>query len=214
MTSYHQDFMAIESTRERILLAAHEEIYEHGYQGLRIDAVLKKTQLAKGALYHYFPNKLALGYAVVDEVLMGFFQQSWGESLADSKDPLQAIKNFFIKTCVEIQSGQCSNGCPLTNLVQEMSTLDEGFHERLRNLMSNIVNIVATILTQGQKGGIVRNDIDPQKVAAFLLSSYQGIMGTAKCMQSMDLAVDLFDSLCAYTDSLRNSGAEVPEPTC
>lgn len=192
----------IESTRERILQAAHEEIYEHGYQGLRIDAVLKKTQLAKGALYHYFPNKLALGYAVLDEVIMAYFQQNWSEFLAESNDPLTAAKDFFNKQYADIVSGECFNGCPLTNLVQEMSTLDEGFHQRLQAVMKSIVEVVAAALYQGQRDGIVRENINAQKTSAFLLSSYQGIMGVAKCMQSMELAQELFGSLCEYVDSL------------
>jgi len=193
----------VESTRERILQAAHEEMYEHGFQGLRIDAVLKKTQLAKGALYHYFPTKLALGYAVLDEVIMGFFQTNWNEFLAASNDPLKAINDFFNKKCMDIVSGDCVNGCPLTNLVQEMSTIDEGFHQRLKAVMLNIVGAVSSALHQGQIDGIVRKDIDPQRISAFLLSSYQGIMGTAKCMQSVDLANELFESLCDYVNSLR-----------
>ena len=193
----------IESTRERILQAAHEEMYEHGFQGLRIDAVLKRTQLAKGALYHYFPNKLALGYAIVDEVIMGFFQENWSGFLGASNDPLQAMKDFFQKKCDDILSGECSNGCPLTNLIQEMSTLDEGFQQRLRGVMTNIVGAVASGIAQGQADGIVRRDKDPQRIATFLFSSYQGIMSSAKCMQSMELAIDLFDTLGEYIDSLR-----------
>ncbi len=194
--------VAVESTRDRILQAAHEEMYEHGFQGLRIDAVLKKTQLAKGALYHYFPTKLALGYAVLDEVIMGYFQVNWSESLAKSNDPLQALKDFFNQKCSDITSGECLNGCPLTNLVQEMSTLDEGFHQRLKAVMLNIVSAVAMALEQGQSDGIVCKDINSQQISAFLLSSYQGIMGVVKCMQSMDLAQELFKSLCEYVDSL------------
>lgn len=197
----HSDATAT-SARERILQAAHEEMYEHGFQGLRIDAVLKKTQLAKGALYHYFPNKLALGYAVVDERIMGYFQQNWNASMSASLDPLQALKDFFQKKCGELQSGECSNGCPLTNLMQEMSTLDEGFHQRLQKVMMNIVNTVAVALQQGQSDGKVRKNIDPQKISPFLLSSYQGIMGVAKCTQSIALTVELFDTLAEYVDSL------------
>jgi TetR/AcrR family transcriptional repressor of nem operon len=194
---------AKESTRERILQAAHEEMYEHGFQGLRIDAVLKKTQLAKGALYHYFPTKLALGYAVLDEVIMGFFQTNWGESFGTSNDPLQALKVFFNKKYSDILSGECANGCPLTNLVQEMSTLDEGFQQRLKAVMFDIVATVSAALHQGQIDGIVRKNINPQSIATFLLCSYQGVMGASKCMQSVDLARDLFDTLCAYVESLR-----------
>lgn len=193
----------IESTRARILQAAHEEMYEHGFQGLRIDAVLKKTNLAKGALYHYFPTKLALGYAVLDEVIMGFFQENWNDFLYASNDPLQALKDFFQKKCGDLQSEECFNGCPLTNLVQEMSTLDEGFRQRLQVVMANIVSIVATALHQGQIDGIVRKDIDPKKIAPFILSSYQGIMGASKCIESVEAIVELFDTLGEYVESLR-----------
>src|SRR3954470_9888560 len=108
-----------ETTRFRILQAAHEEMYEHGFQGLRIDAVLKKTQLAKGALYHYFPTKLSLGYAVVDEVIVGYFTQSWDDFLNASNDPLQALKDLFQEKCADVESGECANGCPISNLIQE-----------------------------------------------------------------------------------------------
>lgn len=199
----HYQFMGPETTRTRILQAAFEEIYEHGFQGLRIDAVLKRTGLAKGALYHYFATKIVLGYAVVDEVVLGYFHYNWGSFLETSHDPLQAMKDFFKKKCDDIESGYCPHGCPLTNLVQEMSTLDDGFHQRLKAVMMNIVGVVSIALQQGQSDGIVRQDIDPQRIAAFLLSSYQGIMGAAKCMQSMDLAKDLFSSLCDYIDTLR-----------
>jgi TetR/AcrR family transcriptional regulator, transcriptional repressor for nem operon len=195
--------VAVESTRERILHAAFEEMYEHGFQGLRIDAVLKKTQLAKGALYHYFPNKLALGYAILDEVIMGHFQVNWSSSLAETKNPLEALKAFFKQKLVDVQSGECVNGCPLTNLIQEMSTLDEGFHERLKTVLNYVVVAVATALQQGQLSGVVRKDIKPQSIAAFLLCSYQGVMGVTKCMQSNELQTDLFDSLCTYVDSLK-----------
>jgi TetR/AcrR family transcriptional regulator, transcriptional repressor for nem operon len=194
-----------ESTRERILQAAHEEMYEQGFQGLRIDAVLKKTHLAKGALYHYFPTKLALGYAVLDEVIMAYFQTQWQEFLGASRDPLRALTDFFNQKLVDVQTGACANGCPLTNLIQEMSTLDAGFHQRLKTVMSAIVQSVASALAQGQRDGIVRPDLNPQSIASFLLCSYQGVMGAAKCMQSIDLTRDLFDSLCAYVESLRSS---------
>lgn len=80
-----------EHTRTRILEAAHEEIYQHGYQGMRIEAILQKTNLAKGALYHHFPNKLSLGYAVVEEILMEHFQTLWNQFIDNHPNPLTAI---------------------------------------------------------------------------------------------------------------------------
>ncbi len=197
--------IAHESTREKILRVAYDEMYEHGFQGLRIDAVLKKTQLAKGALYHYFPTKLALGYAVVDEVVIATFHEMWGERLGTSNNPLIAMKDFFNHKCLEFQSGECANGCPLTNLIQEMSTLDDGFQQRLRGVMLHIVEVVAATLRQGQTDGSVNPEIDASKMAMFLLSSYQGVMSTAKCLQSPEAVKNLFDMLCNFVDSLEGS---------
>ena len=70
------------STRDKILMAGFQEMYQHGYQGMRIDQVLSATGLAKGALYHHFPNKVSLAYAIVDEILYEQSKQQFDESLA------------------------------------------------------------------------------------------------------------------------------------
>lgn len=192
-----------EQTRTRILEAAREEIFQNGYQGMRIDSILQKTNLAKGALYHYFPNKLALGYAVVDEVLMGHFQSVWEELFVQSKDPLTTLQKMFLNKAESFQNAAAFNGCPLNNLNQEMAAIDAGFHQRLEKVFEGVHMTIVHSLTQGQVDGIVRKDIDPVKISMFIFSSYQGIMGAAKCMQAPELLSDLFGTLNDYIDTLR-----------
>lgn len=196
-------FAPAENTRTRILEAAHEEIYENGFQGMRIDAILQKTQLAKGALYHYFPSKLSIGYAVVDEIILGHFMQMWSEFLKPGEDPILALQNLFKWKAECYQSEQVFNGCPCNNLVQEMSAIDTGFRERLQHVMMTIHKSVSEALAQGQINGFVRKDIDADQATLFLLSSYQGIMGTAKCMQNPQMLTQLFNTLGSYLDTLR-----------
>ncbi|WP_062066775.1 TetR/AcrR family transcriptional regulator [Cellvibrio sp. OA-2007] len=192
-----------EQTRTRILEAAREEIFQNGYQGMRIDSILQKTNLAKGALYHYFPNKLALGYAVVDEVLMGQFQSVWEELFLQSKDPLTTLQKMFLRKAESFQNAVAFNGCPLNNLNQEMAAIDAGFHQRLEKVFEGVHMTIVHSLAQGQTDGIVRQDIDPVKISMFIFSSYQGIMGAAKCMQAPELLGDLFGTLNDYIDTLR-----------
>ena len=66
-----------DQTRRRILEAAFKAMYRNGFQGMRLDEVIAATELTKGALYHHFPNKRALGYAVVDEILYGQVDENW-----------------------------------------------------------------------------------------------------------------------------------------
>jgi TetR/AcrR family transcriptional regulator, transcriptional repressor for nem operon len=192
-----------EQTRTRILEAAHEEIYQNGYQGMRIEAILQKTSLAKGALYHHFPNKLALGYAVVDEILMAHFEEVWNQFLDENPDPLTAMQKLFAWKSECYQENACFNGCPLNNLTQEMSALDSGFHQRLRKVMEAIINSISSALVQGQADGYVRKDLNAHQAALFLHCCYQGIMSTAKCMQAPQLLPDLFSTLVGYIDTLR-----------
>ena len=196
-----------EQTRTRILEAAREEIFQNGYQGMRIDSILQKTKLAKGALYHYFPNKLALGYAVVDEVLMGHFQNAWEECFLQHKNPLTTMQQMFICKANSFQDAAAFNGCPLNNLNQEMAAIDQGFHQRLERVFENAHMTIVNALTKGQADGLVRKDIDPVKISMFVFSSYQGIMGAAKCMQAPELLGDLFGTLNDYIDTLRATDA-------
>ena len=58
-----------ERTRQHLLQAAFQEMYRSGYQSADLDAILGKAGVTKGALYHHFENKEALGYAVIEEVI-------------------------------------------------------------------------------------------------------------------------------------------------
>jgi len=55
-------------TRERLLRAAFQEMYLSGFRSADLNAILAAAGVTKGALYHHFDSKEALGYAVVAEV--------------------------------------------------------------------------------------------------------------------------------------------------
>ncbi len=74
-------------TREKLLTAAFEEMYRRGFQAASLDTILAQAGVTKGALYHHFPDKAALGYAVVDEVVRGLLLDRWLGLLDPSEDP-------------------------------------------------------------------------------------------------------------------------------
>lgn len=190
-------------TRERILLAAFEEIHIHGYQGMRIEHILAATGLAKGALYHHFENKQALGYAVVEEVIQVHHANTWREPLLTASDPITALQTLLRSFTDRHSNEEILRGCPLNNLVQEMSGLDEGFHQRLQQIYVDWSASIADALAAGQQNNIVRSDIDSESIAMFIISSTQGLLGAAKCMQSADTLQRLCNTLADYLETLR-----------
>lgn len=193
---------ASELTRSRILQAAFEEMYQHGYQGMRIETVLAKTGLAKGALYHHFKNKKSLAYAVVDELFKTTFLQVW-QTVGTVDDPLNEICAILRAQCQQVTAADIVQGCPLNNLSQEMAGLDDGFKGRLSNIYECWAQLLSRAIAEAQLRGTVRSSIEPYTVAAFLISSIQGILGTSKCLQSKAMLEGLTEALCDYVQYLR-----------
>jgi AcrR family transcriptional regulator len=194
-----------ETTRQRILRIAFEEFYRYGFQGGSLNHIVEETGLTKGALFHHFAGKQELGYAVVDEVIRPRFQAVWIDPLEQSADPIRDIKRLLRHMADEGPGAgiTLTQGCPVNNLAQEMSPLDEGFRQRLEQIYAAWRLAFKTALANGIKAGTVRKDISPGKVAAFLVAALEGIIGTVKNAQDLQLLHDAGDALLDYLDSLR-----------
>jgi AcrR family transcriptional regulator len=195
----------VETTRQLILRTAFAEFYRYGFQGGSLNRIVEETGLTKGALFHHFAGKQELGYAVVDEVIWPQFKATWVEPLEHSADPIRDLKRVLRRMADEGPGGGVTldQGCPLNNLAQEMSPLDEGFRQRLEKIYVTWRLALKTALANGIKAGTVRKDVSPVKVAAFLVAAIEGIIGTAKNAQNPQLLRDAGDALLNYLDSLR-----------
>jgi AcrR family transcriptional regulator len=98
-------------TREKLLLSAFEQIHRHGFQAVSLDEILKDTGVTKGALYHHFPNKNALGYAVIDEVISPSLENFWVKPVVDALDPLSALQ------AVILDAGENMTRCRLCSIL-------------------------------------------------------------------------------------------------
>lgn len=194
-----------ETTRQRILRTAFEEFYRYGFQAGSLNHIVEETGLTKGALFHHFAGKQELGYAVVDEVIWPRFQAIWVEPLAQSADPIKDIKRVLRRMADDGPGDGVTldQGCPLNNLAQEMSPLDEGFRKRLEKIYVAWRLAFETALVNGIKAGTVRKDVSPVNVAAFLVAAIEGIIGTVKNAQDLRLLREAGGGLLDYLDSLR-----------
>ena len=82
------------STRQMILQRCFEAIQSKGFETLRTDKEIARLKITKGAFYHYFPNKAELGYAVVDEVMMPYYEQKWAQQLLKGNWTDEAIDYY------------------------------------------------------------------------------------------------------------------------
>ncbi len=162
------------------------EIYRNGFQGMRVDDVLAATGLTKGALYYHFPNKQSLGYSVVEEVIQPTMETIWLQPLENTRDPLAGLVEVIENMPDAKPPEVVIYGCPLNNLAQEMSPLDEGFRQRLDKVYRAWHEVTRRTLQRARDLGQIRGNVDCDETATFILAALEGCIGIAKNAQSLE----------------------------
>ena len=192
-----------ERTRERLLQAGFREVYKHGFQSAGIDSILAATNVTKGALYYHFASKEALGHAIIEEVIAAITRDRWSLPLQPSKDqdPIDAL--IGIVQALPARPRDVRKGCPLVNLAQEMSLLDEQFRKRLERIFHDWQEGIAMALRRGQDQGTVRHDLVPEETASFLIAMVEGYEVLAKNAQDAKVWNMGMRNIVGWLSSLR-----------
>jgi AcrR family transcriptional regulator len=189
-------------TRAAILGAAFEEIYAHGFHASSIDAILERTELTKGALFHQFASKLELGYAVVDEVIVPMTLERWVTPLAAFDDPLEGILELVERHVGDAPQASLDLGCPLGNLIQEMSNVDPQFRRRLRRCIEVWIRGLEEHVERGRASGHVRRSVEPRAVAEYVVLTLEGVFAVAKGLRDKSVVPTFVSTMRTYLASL------------
>ena len=173
-------------TRGKILMAAFDEIYHRGFQAASLSNILKNTDTTKGALYHHFKNKMELGYAVVDEIIYTTLKANWIDPLKNTDTPIETIQQILLESGQRMTEKDVRLGCPLNNLAQEMSPIDEGFRSRINAVYTEWQDAVEEAVERGKKAGNVRQEADAKQLGVLFVATLEGCWGLAKSTQSLE----------------------------
>jgi AcrR family transcriptional regulator len=190
-------------TRKKILEAAYHEIHRQGFQAASLNSILDRSGVTKGALYHYFSDKQALGYSVLEELIKGFVLQFWLRPLDEASDPIEDLKRLINEAGKSLSDEDVLLGCPLNNLCLEMSPIDDGFRQRVNHVYELWQEGLARALRAGQAKGAVTLTIDTMDCATFIVASLAGCRSLAKNAQSRDILSACGENLIRYLETLR-----------
>jgi TetR/AcrR family transcriptional repressor of nem operon len=200
-----------DATRDALLDVAFDQMYAKGYHASGLKDILAASGLTKGALYHHFGSKLELGYAVVEERVLPLVRERYLKPFGQVEDPVAAVDRMGVRMEEELRrKGVLERGCPLNNLVQEMSGVDEGFRRRLESILEEWRSTIASGLRRGQAEGIIDPDSDPDAAATFIVASLLGAVGFAKNARDVVPFHACRGAVNAYAATLRVEAAPLP----
>ncbi len=161
----------INNTREKLLDAAFLEVYVNGYHGASISSILKKANVPKGSLYHFFNSKKELILAVIDERIYPKMSNFFDFKRYKNEDIFEALERIFQK--MTQNEPLLTYGCPLHRLLVEMAPLDREFDkvliEKFNIFSKNFSNMLQTAINNKEL-----KNFDTYKTARFFITSIWG----------------------------------------
>lgn len=185
--------------REHLINISYEEIYTKGFQSANTTEILKKANINKGSMYHYFKSKKSLGLSVINEKLNDKIIKKYEPLRLIEKDALSSLINLLNNTKII----NFKYGCPVNNLIQEMAPLDDEFKQSLERIYKYMEESIEEVLKTAVKNEEISSYHDTKKLSMFVLSCMEGSIITAKKSNSKKDYEDSISVLIQYLENLR-----------
>ena len=150
----------------RIIAAAREEFSRRGFEGARVDQIVRKAGVNKQLVFYYFHSKRGLFNAVLANGASQLEQALTALPVAAEPHPLDRIR-----TALATQFDFLAENPELVAL------LTQAGRSEARPFAPAIKRLVV-LLAEGQGRGLVRDDLDPHLAAAqalVLMVAYLGL---------------------------------------
>lgn len=156
--------------RERILRAAIKVFARKGFYATRVSEIAKAAGVADGTIYLYFKNK--------DDVLVSIFEDRITKLIDFLRAELEKAEGVEAKVRVVIETQ--------LGLLEEQRDLAEVVTVNLRQssrllkqyaapLFTEYLELIASVIAEGQRDGVLRDDLNPRIVARGLWGALDGV---------------------------------------
>lgn len=190
-------------TKETLIKVGMELISTHGYTATGISAVLKQAGVPKGSFYHHFESKEDFGLAIIETFTKRFLTRLDLFLSDESLSPLNRLRLFLEKGLSQLEAHNFTAGSLIGDLTQELSAQNERFRGRLDGVMLSWSERFAHCLREAQQAGELSTSADPQAIASFILSGWEGSVLRSKAMRSPRPVQEFIDIL--FVCVLRNA---------
>ena len=188
------------NTRKNLIDSTFDEIYSKGYQGASLTTILKNAKVHKGSMYHFFENKKEMALVSIKEKIYERFVQRYSSIIALESGYLEA----FIKSIKDTTNRDFNKGCPIANIIQEMSNIDEDFKVLMEEIYQTFRKNIKDILDLAIKKDEMK-ECDTTKLALYIASTIEGAILSAKATGNIQDYIDVVDILSSYIISFKKA---------
>ncbi|MGY0393219.1 TetR/AcrR family transcriptional regulator [Bizionia sp. KMM 8389] len=192
-----------ELTKQLIINKAFGLFYEHGFKTTSIDKIMKETTLSKGAFYHHYKSKKALGLEVISSKVAERVITGMILPLEEPGDALEILENVFINRLKGFPFYDKKHGCPMNNLINEIGSEEIAYQNALKNIIEKWKKALVTLIERGKKENSIKKELSSQAIALYLISAFEGIRGIRKLYDTDDVINTFTTGLEQYLNQIK-----------
>ena len=190
--------------RSRLLDAALSVIRTKGYSATTVDELCAFAGVTKGAFFHHFKSKEALGVAAADnwsEITGSLFARA---AYHDHADPLARVLAYLAFRKALLQGDVAEFTCLVGTMVQETYETTPAIRDACdRSISSHAATLEADIEAAIKDRGL-SPDWTAKSLALHTQAVLQGAFILAKAKGGAEIAADSVDHLSRYVEFLFN----------
>jgi len=173
-----------EETKKCILQTAATMFWEHSYNLVKVDQIVKKAQVNKASFYQYFKSKEQVALDGIDFLQNMSSEFLLNPQLNSEKNPIARLE-AFIHLVYEKQKEMHAHsgklyGCPFVNMSTELSNENEEMREKIANIFRGFEQYHQKIYEEAKEQGLVSCDLEPELVGRQIVGILNGASVSSK----------------------------------
>ena len=188
-------------------------IWKSSYGSVSVDDICKAADVKKGSFYHFFPSKIDLAAAAMEEAFEQF-RPALDEIFSPLKSPIERFENYadkgyqMQKEIAEEHGMVC--GCPFVSLGSEMAPQEETIRRKTDEIIGLHKKYYETALEDMLAAGLLPADTDVKAKASKIYAFIMGQLVMARIENSLepmkrDLKTGLFRMIGVEHDALERA---------
>lgn len=202
----------MDTTKDRLVMAAMRLFAEKGYQSTSVADILKAADANAGSLYHVFPTKQDLLVAVLGAYRDGIGRMLLEPAWAGVSDPIERVFALLAAYRGMLERTECLYGCPIGSLALELHEPDP---EVRQGLAVNFDGWVGQVRACFEAAGERLAGADPHGLAVLTLTIMEGgVMQsrTHRTLETFDLGVAQLRDYLNRLEEAASAGIDAPRP--
>ena len=175
-------------TKQKLIDTALELIWRSSYGSVSVDDICKKAEVKKGSFYHFFPSKVDLALAAMEETTR-MSKTTLDAVFSAGNNPVERFERYadFLLEFQEEAAAKYGQvcGCPCTSLGSEMAGQEESIRAKFEEITRLKERYFENALRDMVADGLVPESTDVKVKAKEIYAYILGQLTVARIMNDL-----------------------------